>query len=250
MDELNNNQEISSVSQASQPDQVQSWDDEDSDINQNMDDMDGEGDDTIHNIAVALQVGDLAEARQLSDELWGKGGDLSSDDAFFYLDCLVNMGDVERAGLLLKPILPEMSRYIDEYWDIFLKYSFLSANMSLATSISEYPQVREQGVDIYNWLQQQKQYGLSQYYEQILRIAFNAVHQKLCLFDLIVTEDGSVSVNFYSACSDEENDQIAQKVIVAIDDYFERIGIEMPEGLYLAFDNVSNYPNQSAGSDD
>lgn len=249
MDELINNQETSSANQDLQSNQVQSWDDNDGDINQPQDDMDSEDNDPIHNIAVALQVGALAEARQLSDELWGKGGDLSSDDAFFYLDCLVNMGDVERAGLLLKPILPEMSRYIDEYWDIILKYSFLSANLSLATSISEYPQVREQGSDIYNWLQQQKQYGLGQYYEQILRIAFNAVQQKLCLFDLIVTEDGSVSVNFYSACSDEENDQIAQKVIVAIDDYFERLGIEMPDGIYLAFDNVKNYLNRSAGSD-
>ena len=64
MDELTNNQETSSANQDLQSNQVQSWDDNDGDINQPQDDP-------IHNIAVALQVGALAEARQLSDELWG-----------------------------------------------------------------------------------------------------------------------------------------------------------------------------------
>lgn len=218
--------------------------------NDNISSQDNSAEDVIQTIADALSSGELDKAKNISNDLWSKGGELSSKDMAFYTSCLLDMGEIERVGILLKPILQEMSAYIDDYWDIILKYGFLSNKLSLAFSVIEYPQIYDQMKELADWLKQHEQDLSFHNYEHILEIAFNNIRNNLCAFDMVVLENNVVACLFYSSLNEDENQKIAQNVSEDIEKYFEKSKEAIPQDFYISFDNISNSGNLFVGSDD
>jgi len=197
-------------------------------------------DSQVNAIATALDAGDRAQAAELSNALWSSGGTLSPDYQNFYIECLLDMGEIEQATSLLQPIMRNLSTYVGEYWPVLLKYAFLSANLSLAVSIGEYPDVHQQMEPIFNWLQTHQQDYTLRHFNYILHMAMEAMRGKLCAFDLLVLDDGKIECVFYSTDNDEQNRQTAADIIEKSTEYLNNLEITLPEDWILAFDNIAN----------
>lgn len=197
-------------------------------------------DQIVDDIAAALDNGNRLDADTLSSSLWSKGGELSSESKNLYIECLLDMGEIERAALLLKPILQEIDNYINEYWQVLLKYGFLSGDLALALSLGEYPDIYPQMEAIFEWLKYHQQNDDLEYFDYMLRQATDATRGKLCAFDLLVLEDGTVECVFYSTDNDEQNRQTAAEINEKATDYLDNLEMALPEDWILAFDNIAN----------
>lgn len=211
-----------------------------SELDNNQSDNIPSADDQVDAIAAALDVGDRAKAVELNNILWSSGGTLSQDYKNFYIECLLDMGEIEQAASLLKPIMNNLTIYVGDYWPVLLKYAFLSANLSLAVSIGEYPDIHQQMEPIFNWLQTHQQDYTLRHFNYILHMATEAMRGKLCAFDLLVLDDGKIECVFYSTDDDEQNRQTAADIIEKSTEYLNNLEITLPEDWILAFDNVAN----------
>jgi len=197
-------------------------------------------DNQVNEIAAALDAGNRTQARLLSDNLWRQGGQLSPDSQQFYIECLLDMGEVEQARLLLEPIKRDINTYINEYWPILLKFGFLSCNLSSVVELGEYPAIYTKMQPVFDWLKDKQQnYGLN-HFEYILRLAMEATRGKLCAFDILVLEGNIIECVFYSTDDNTVNQKIAATMLGRINEYFANTQIALPQDWLVVIENIAD----------
>ena len=79
----------------------------------------------IVSIKELLSQGNRAKARELNDTFWSQGDEIPEEQLYTYIDCLINLGEIERAGLLLEDKIQNVSEETVKYISLIIKYCLL-----------------------------------------------------------------------------------------------------------------------------
>ena len=89
-----------------------------------------------------LVQGAISKAYERNSNFWAQGGEISNTDMVTYIDILLNMGEVDRAGILLKEAI-EHPRQYDNFIEVMIKYLILAPKLVLLKQLGEYPKIYE-----------------------------------------------------------------------------------------------------------
>ena len=79
-------------------------------------------------VLIALLFCNLAQGKReiamgLSNRIWREGGDLSDFFELVYADCMLNLGEIEKAYDLLQPRLQNPQNNFDYFYMVLVKYA-------------------------------------------------------------------------------------------------------------------------------
>ena len=185
-----------------------------------------------------VMFGKRGLALELSQKIWQLGGNLSPFFELVYSDCLINLGELEKAEILITPRLKKLSDNLDYFYMVFVKYALASGNLFLLTQIGEYP-----GNDVektlFDFAKKHAFNESSIQYKSLIKIVMNTIKNDLCSLEYVMYPD-VVEIILYTSKTEEENNAIQDKIETNLEEIFSQTAFEFDD-FSIKLENISNH---------
>lgn len=199
--------------------------------------------DDIEAMIAQLDQGNREEAIRMNEDFWQKGYELSTEAEINYIDCLLDMGELESAEQMLQAKIQDLSIYGMDYYEVIIKYSFLSGNLNLLNDLSEYEEIYENEPQLFDWIRERYQNYSLRDYGFMLKSIFKQVRGVLCMVEIGVTETGEVAVLYYTNLSYEDNSAMINTVNENIGKFFAEREKEVPTDIVMDLELITGSQN-------
>ena len=201
---------------------------------------------TSLSVLIALLFCNLLQGKRdlalgLSNRIWREGGDLSDFFELVYADCLLNLGETEKAYSLIQPRLQAPQENLDYFYMVMVKYALMKGDLYLLVQFSGYPHVYEWESVLFDFAKKISLSPSAKSYKELLKIIYSTVSQSLCAFEYVLYDDG-IELLFYTNGSVEQNNEWEHALSERTDIYFEENELDEIEGLSVRLLNISEHP--------
>ena len=189
-----------------------------------------------------LMLGNRSTAVGLGEKIWGIGGELSPFFELIYSDCLLNVGEIEKAGILLQSRLNNIGENLTHFYSVMVKYALLSGNLSLLKRIGEYPDIYNQEATLFDFANNHA-FNLSvKDYRAILKIITDNVGQYLCSVEYVMYKEKGVELVLYTSENVDQNNSLLEKIFEKIDGYY--LSMQQPPltDFFIKILNIKLHP--------
>ena len=191
---------------------------------------------------VDVMLGKRQEALTLVNTLWSIGGDLSSFFELIFEDCLLNLGEVDKAGILMQSRLANIRENLGHFYQVMVKYALISGDLALLKKIGDYPEAYEQEMELFEFAANHA-FDLSiKDYRAIWKIVLDNLKDCLCAWEYKLHPGDEIELLLYTSAEREQNEQLQNQMFDKIDGYFASMQVEPLDDLYLKLLNIKLHP--------
>ncbi len=190
-----------------------------------------------------IMLGKPSEARVLSDKTWSIGGDLSPFFELVYTDCLLNLGEVEKAGILLQSRLNNIGDNIQHFYMVMVKYALLSGNLVLLKQIGEYPDMYERESVLFDFANEHALNSSVKDYRAVIQTILDNTKDTLCAFEYGMYPGEGIELILYTNEDAEQNSKKEEMLFDKIDGYFLSMESSPFEDLFIEIENIKLHPS-------
>lgn len=194
--------------------------------------------DDIEAIIAQLDQGNRDAALRINAEFWQNGYELSLEDELDYIDCLLDMGELESAEQMLQTKMQNLGDYGADYYEVLLKYGFLSGNLNILNDLSEYEEVYEKEPLLFDWIRERYQNYSLRDYAFMLQKVFAGVRNLLCMTEVGITENGEATVIYYTNRDAENNNAVIASLNEQVVPYFTEKEKGIPDDLIIDIESI------------
>ena len=173
----------------------------------------------------AIMQGNLLMAFRLSEHIWQMGGRLSLFFELLYADCLLNIGEVSRAEILLSDRLSNIGPNLDVFYMVMVKYALLSGKLALLQQIGDYPNIYEQEKVLFDFAKAHALNSTAKDFRAIMSILRDNLKDVLCAVEYVMYSDG-LELVFYTNTNTDQNKALTDQITEKINGYF--LSIQKP----------------------
>ena len=189
-----------------------------------------------------LMLGNRSTAVGLGEKIWSIGGELSPFFELIYSDCLLNIGEIEKVGILLQSRLNNIGENLTHFYSVMVKYALLSGNLALLKQIGEYPNVYEQEPTLFDFASNHA-FNLSvKDYRAILKIIADNMGKYICSIEYVMYKEKGVELVLYTSESVEQNDALLEKLFEKIDGYYMSMQQPPLKDFFIKALNIKLHP--------
>ncbi len=185
-----------------------------------------------------IMLGKPKEARELSDKTWNIGGELSPTFELVYTDCLLNLGLVEKAGILLESRLQNIGDNIKYFYMVMVKYALLSGDLALLQNIGEYPGMYDREPTLFNFANEHAFNMTSKDYKAVIRTILESTKDILCAVEYGMFDNEGIELMLYTTESNEQNEKLEEQLFEKLDGYFLSVQKEPFHDLFIEMSNI------------
>lgn len=189
-----------------------------------------------------IMLGNRQTAVGLGDKIWGIGGELSDFFELIYTDCLLNIGEIDKAGILLQSRLNNIGENLKRFYSVMVKYALLSGNLMLLKQIGEYPNIYTQEPTLFDFANNHALNMSVKDYRAILEIISENVGKCLCSVEYAMYPGKGVELLLYTSEGVEQNDIILKQIFEKIDGY--HLSMQQPAlmDFFIRILNIKLHP--------
>ena len=188
-----------------------------------------------------LVQGAISKAYELNSNFWAQGGEISNTDMVTYIDILLNMGEVDRAGILLKEAI-EHPRQYDNFIEVMIKYLILAPKLVLLKQLGEYPKIYELNPQLFDWAKQTVDQRIVLEYSILIKTAHKNLIGKILRFGYEINNE-ILDIDFYTNENESNNNITTKKITREINKQFIRRGLEIPNKMNLNIFSLESFGN-------
>lgn len=196
-----------------------------------------------------LALGKRQKALGLCEQIWDIGGDLSPFLELVYADCLLNLGEIEKAEILLAEKFDNLGDNLNQFYMVLVKYALLSGKLNLLQQIAEYPNIYEQESELFKFADNHAANFSLRDYRIILKMIFNGLADKLCAVEYMMYPDEGIEIIFYTSVEKEPLALLQDEILNRIDTYFQDKKQPDIDDLFFQFVSIKNHPAWFASED-
>ncbi len=199
---------------------------------------------------VNIMLGNPSNALALSNKIWSLGGELSSFFELIYCDNLLNLGEVEKAGILLQDRLNHIRDNLQSFYMVMVKYALLSGQLSLLKQIGEYPEVYEQERPLFDFAAEHALNMSVKDYRAVIKIMTDNLKNCLCAWEYALHEGEGVELLLYTSLDVPQNAAMQEQLLEKINGYF--LSMQQPplDDLFFRMFNIKLHPAWLENEDD
>ena len=190
-----------------------------------------------------IMLGKRDVAEGLADKIWSIGGNLSPFFELIYTDNLLNIGEIERAGILLKARLANISDNIKHFYTVMIKYALLSGNLALVKQIGGYPDVYDKEPILFDFADRHCRDLSIKDYRAILKILRDNLDRNICAFEYLMYSEGSLEFVLYTSDDIEQNETSKKILTEKINGYFMTMQQPLMDDLTIDLKNIKLHPS-------
>ena len=191
----------------------------------------------------SIMLGKRNEAKEFSDKTWSIGGDLSPFFELVYTDCLLNIGEVEKAGILLQSRLENIGDNLQHFYMVMVKYALLSGNLVLLKQIGEYPGMYDREPALFDFANAHALNSSVKDYRAVIQTILDNTKDTLCAFEYGMYPGEGLELVLYTNEDAEQNTKREEQLFDKIDGYFLSMESSPFEDLFIEFENIKLHPS-------
>lgn len=189
-----------------------------------------------------IMLGRRDNALALSKKIWEIGGELSSFFELIYSDNLLNLGETEKAGILLQDRLNHIRNNLQHFYMVLIKYALFSGNLALLKQIGDYPEVYDQEPVLFDFAADHA-FNLSvKDYRAFIRIIKEGLQDCLCAWEYALHDDGSLELLLYTSLDVPQNTSRQQSLLEKIKGYFLSMQQPPMHDIFFRVLNIKLHP--------
>lgn len=190
-----------------------------------------------------IMLGNRATALGLSDKIWSLGGELSPFFELLYSDNLLNLGEVDKVGILLAQRLNNIGENLPNFYMVMVKYALLSGKLTLLKQIGQYPDVYQQEPDLFDFADNHALDLSVKDYRAVIRIILDNLKETLCAFEYNMHPEDGLELLLYTSLDVEQNSALQQQLFAKINGYFMSMQQPKLDDLFLKVLNIKLHPS-------
>ncbi len=189
-----------------------------------------------------IMLGNRSTALGLSDKIWQMGGELSSFFELIYADCLINLGDAERAGILLADRFGYLQDNLEHFYPVLVRYALLTGKLAVLKEIGDYPNMYEQEPVLFNFANDHA-FDLSlKDYRAVLQILKDNLSDCLCAFEYRMYPYQGLELLWYTSLDVPQNEARLRVIQQKMDGYFASMHQPPLKDLMIKLPNIKLHP--------
>lgn len=191
---------------------------------------------------VNIMLGKRQIAVELGERIWNIGGDISAFFELILADCLLNLGQIDRAGILLQSRFEAIRENLKHFYMVMVKYALISGNLALVKKIGDYPEAYEQETELFEFAANHAFDISVNDYRAVIKIMLDNLKDQLCAWEYTTHEDDELELIFYSSADTAQNEKTQEQILAKINGYFASMQRPFLEDLYLKILNIKLHP--------
>ena len=190
-----------------------------------------------------IMLGNRATAVGLGEKIWNIGGELSPFFELLYSDCLLNLGQTEKAGILLNDRINNLGENLTNFYMVLVKYALLSGKLTLLQQIGEYPGIYGNEPELFRFANNHAPNLSLKDYRAVIRIVLENMKDKLCAWEYNMYSGNGIELVLYTADDIEHNEALQDQIFDKLDGYF--LSMQQPEieDLFFKIENIKLHPS-------
>jgi hypothetical protein len=197
----------------------------------------------IGQMFAAVLLGKPEEARALGERIWKIGGNLAQFYEIVYTDCLLNIGEIDKAGILLNDRLHNIGGNLQNFYTPMVKFALLSGNLRLLKNIGEYPNVYQQEAELFDFANHHTNNLSERDYKAVLQIVLTQLKNVLCAFDYVMYNDGQIEFLLYTTEGVDQNADLLKLLEEKFSGYFTSMQEPPLHDLSFKLLNIKLHPS-------
>lgn len=190
----------------------------------------------------ALMLGNKNHAVDLADKIWNIKANLPDALELLYADCLINIGEFEKAKSLISARMNDIEKNLNLFYSVVVKYALCTGELYILKNLAKYPEVYLSEPALFNFAEQYCEGMPNKHYKALLKIIYNSVGSILCCVEYLNHPDGGIQLCLYTSANAEENIKIQNNIFERFDGYFSSMQEINTKDLYIRIDNINLHP--------
>lgn len=182
--------------------------------------------DNLVGLVVMLQcqimLGNASKAKSLAHKIWSIGGEISPLIESTYLNCLLNLGMLDMAMVLLKPHIANLAEDAEAFAAVIAKFAVMTGNLSLLEKLIASP-VGALYIGFSDFIEAYKTLNYAEHFKNVQKILFDNLKDSLCSYEYQLYFDRGftdLEAVIYTTCPAMECADKAKELNQKIDGYF------------------------------
>ena len=189
-----------------------------------------------------IMLGNRQIAMGLAEKIWSIGGEISAFFELIFSDCLLNLGIVDKAGIILQSRFDAIRNNLEHFYLVMVKYTIISGNLALLKQIGDYPEVYEQERELFEFAANHAFDSSINDYRAIWQILRDNLKDCLCAWEYKLHENDEIEILLYTSLDTEQNIKLQELIFEKLNGYFASTQNEPLDDLYLKILNIKLHP--------
>ncbi len=187
-----------------------------------------------------LMLGNRDKAKDFAYSLWDKGEQLDAMEEYIYIKALINLGLWKMASILLKPHFEQLSRDIDKFFKVMIKFSTMIGNLYLLERLLSNPKAPNIDMGCKEIVALYKQKNYDNHLKNIMKIVHEHLGEKLCACEYQITPE-NLDICLYIPEKDETLTEINSDLQAKFNDYYQKFGISGLDNFSISLYSISQH---------
>ncbi len=193
-------------------------------------------------ILANIMLGNRKIALELSDKVWQIGGELSDFFERIYADNLINLGDADRANILLADRFGYLQPNLKEFYAVLVRCALLTGKLSILKEMADYEGIYDREPVLFDFASSHAFNFSLKDYRAVLQILQDNLADCLCAFDYNLYPYQGLQLLYYTSLEPAQNEERTRLIKQKMEGYF--LSMQQPEieDLFFNLLNIKQHP--------
>ena len=167
-----------------------------------------------------IMLGNKETALKLAKDIWDIGGELSDFFEEVYVICLLNVGEIKKASVLLDERLDFLAENVDKFYQPMVKYALATGDFELLCKIGEFGNNKNNEPYLYLFAERCFYNNSKNDFSAIIKIATDNLGNNCSAWGYKTENNGLVNLIFYTNAETEQNQAWLRTINKKIESYY------------------------------
>ncbi len=190
----------------------------------------------------AIMQGHKEKAIALGNQVWNIGGELFDNFEMLYVDCLINVGEFEKAQTLISSRMDDIEENLDTFYSALVKYALCTGDLYILHNLASDEKIYMSDQELFDFAEKNYDGLANKHYKAILKIIYDTVYPVLCVTEFLNHPDGGIQFCLYTSANIEENAKYQNLIYEKINGYYASMQEENDNSIHVRIENVNLHP--------
>ncbi len=190
----------------------------------------------------AIMLGKKDQAIDCGNKAWNIKNNLPDNIEMLYADCLINVGEFEKARILISAKMDNLEENLDLFFNTVVKYALYTGELYILDNLAKYPEIYMSEPLLFDFAKKYYTGINNKHYHAILKIINDTVGKSVCSVEYLLHNDGNIQLCLYTSSSIEENNKNQDIIFEKIDGYYLSMQEKIKREIFIRLDNINIHP--------
>lgn len=191
-----------------------------------------------------IMSGNRAKAQALAYKIWEIGGNLEPFMEMIYIECLLNLGLIDMASVLLKPRFETLRENLDDFYPVLVKFAVMTGSVPLLNRMAAYPEAAGEDEVLFDVAGMYAAAHNAEHFKNIQKLILEHAVEYLCSYEYNLYDDEDIpelEIVLYVAFDPSFCAKMEQNIRQKITAYLNSAHVTGLDNLHIKVLNIRNH---------